>query len=381
MSSPTPIADFVFFAHELEELGEKHRHVLLTEKDLRLMNPNSRTCPLFKSKREADIVRRMYRSVPVLLDKNRKKGGNPWEMRLTTMFHQTNDAEHFRDQDTLMTAGYKLTGNHWLKGKEEFLPLVEAKMVRDYDHRYASVYVNANNWMNQGQGEESSLVDHQNPEFLAQPRYWVAGREVAERMGMAPRWGFVGFRDITRATDTRTMLAMAVPWSGLINHIPVFLTPQTAKREMCLLGNLNAIAYDFVVRQKFGGMTLNFFIVEQIPTLPPDAYDGKCPWAKSKKLEDWVADRVLKLTCTADDMRPLAEAAGFEPGVWKWKDEERAVLRAELDAAYFHLYKLSRDDVEYILGTFQGIAKEDEKADGQGATRRLIMEAYDGISG
>jgi hypothetical protein len=79
-------------------------------------------------------------------------------------------------------------------------------------------------------------------------------------------------------------------------------------------------------------------------------------------------------------MRPLTEAAGFAPGVWKWKDEERAKLRAELDAAYFHLYHLSREDVEYILGAFQAIANEDEKAEGEGRTRRLVLEAYDSMA-
>ncbi len=88
---------------------------------------------------------------------------------------------------------------------------------------------------------------------------------------------------------------------------------------------------------------------------------------------------MLKLTCTADDMRPLAEAAGFTPGVWKWKEEERAQLRAELDAAYFHLYRLGREDVQYILGTFQGIVKKDESHGGEGITRRLVMEAYDAL--
>ena len=76
-------------------------------------------------------------------------------------------------------------------------------------------------------------------------------------------------------------------------------------------------------------------------------------------------------------MRPLAAAAGFEPGVWKWKELERAQLRAELDAAYFHLYQLSREDVQYILGTFQGIVDEDAKADGTGLTRQLVLEAFD----
>ena len=176
------------------------------------------------------------------------------------------------------------------------------------------------------------------------------------------------------------MIAAAIPWSAATNHFPLLLSDLPWRRQFCLLGNLNSFAYDYACRQKIGGITLNFFIVEQIPTLPSDAYDGKCPWAKSKILEDWIADRVLKLTCTADDMRPLAQAAGFAPGVWKWKEDERALLRAELDAAYFHLYQLSRDDVQYILGTFQGIVKEDERADGEGQTRRLILETYDAMA-
>jgi hypothetical protein len=64
-------------------------------------------------------------------------------------------------------------------------------------------------------------------------------------------------------------------------------------------------------------------------------------------------------------------------GSWKWKDQERAPLRAELDAAYFHLYRLTREDVEYILGTFQGIVNEDERADGNGITRSFVLEACD----
>jgi hypothetical protein len=182
------------------------------------------------------------------------------------------------------------------------------------------------------------------------------------------------------------MIAAMLPESAVVNSAPFILTGRAAegearaispRRELCLLGNLNAFAYDFVARQKVGGLHLNFFIVEQIPTLPPDAYDEKCPWARRQKLEDWVAERVLKLTCTADDMRPLAEAAGFEEGVHKWKEAERAQLRAELDAAYFHLYQIGRDDVSYILSTFQGVVKEDEAHGGEGPTRRLVMDAYD----
>jgi hypothetical protein len=175
------------------------------------------------------------------------------------------------------------------------------------------------------------------------------------------------------------MLAAFIPFSGVVNTAPLILfdADVSIRRQCCLLANLNSIPLDFVAKRKVGHMHMNFFIVEQLPTLPRDAYDEKCPWAKSKKLEDWIAERVLKLTCTADDMRPLAEAAGFKEGVHKWKDDERAQLRAELDAAYFILYGIDRDDASYILTTFQGIANEDQSHNGEGPTRRLVMEAYD----
>lgn len=104
---------------------------------------------------------------------------------------------------------------------------------------------------------------------------------------------------------------------------------------------------------------LNFFIVEQLPIIDFDSYDDRCPWNKRSTLEKWISDRVLKLTCTAEDMLPLAKAADFKPGIHKWKDPERAELMADLDAAYFHLYGLSRDDVEYVLSTFTGVTAQD----------------------
>jgi hypothetical protein len=179
------------------------------------------------------------------------------------------------------------------------------------------------------------------------------------------------------------MIAAMVPFVGFMNSAPLILVDGKMKprRTCCLLANLNAFAYDFVARQKVGGLHLNFFIVEQLPTLPPDRYDEKCPWDKKVSLEKWVSDRVLKLTCTADDMRPLAEAAGFKKGVHKWNEVERRQLRAELDAAYFVLYGLDREEVNYVLDQFQGVVKEDDADGSPGATRAAILDAFDEFAG
>ena len=47
-------ADFVFFAHRMEDLNDKNRHIALSGADMVLLNPNTRTCPIFRSRRDAD---------------------------------------------------------------------------------------------------------------------------------------------------------------------------------------------------------------------------------------------------------------------------------------------------------------------------------------
>ncbi|MDB5289657.1 MAG: hypothetical protein JWL69_898 [Phycisphaerales bacterium] len=375
----TEEADFVFFAKEIEELNQRAKRIKLSRKDLKLLNPNTRTCPIFRSGKDAEITKHVYKNVPVLVDKSRQSGGNPWGLAFATMFHQTNDAELFRTGKSLAEANLSQTGNRWKDEKETFLPIYEAKMIQAFDHRAAGVVVVDRNWMRQGQTEETSLVQHQNPEFVAMPRYWVAEEQVEKFIGKRP--ALLAFKDVTSATNQRTMIAAMVPRAGMMNSAPFIKTGEdiTARRQLCLLSNLNSFVFDFIARQKVGGLHLNFFIVEQLPAFSPDRYDDKCPWDKKTALEKWIVDRALKLTCTAQDMVPLAEAAEFKPLINKWKQEERDVLLAELDAAYFILYGIKRDDVSYILDQFQGVVKEDKAHFGTGRTRKLILEAYDAL--
>jgi type I restriction-modification system DNA methylase subunit len=379
---PTVAADFVFWAERIEDINDKKRHVQLTAADLKLMNPNTLTCPIFRSNRDAELTKAIYRRVPILIDENRKTGGNPWEIRFVRMFDQTNDAEHFLTGDKLKADGFKLTGNRWVKGKQQYLPLFEAKMTRDYDHRASKVALSTGNWYMNYTAESASLVEHQNPEFLPIGRWWVNEKEIVERASESLRTAAIGFHDIARANDTRTMVACMIPYAAVANTVPLILNTGISpwRRFCCLLANLNSLPYDFVTRQKTGGAHLNFFIVEQIPTLPPDTYDEKCPWDKKQTLEKWISERVLKLSCTAEDMIPLAEAAGFKEKIHKWKDAERAELRAELDAAYFHLYGISREDAEYILSTFSGMVDDDGPTLTGNSAAKEILQAYDDLA-
>jgi hypothetical protein len=380
----TSKADYVFFIHEVEELEEKARHIALSAADIKLMNPNTRTCPIFRSRRDAEITKEIYRRVPVLIDEKRKGStGNPWNVSFQRMFDQTNDAELFREADTLKGEGFKLDGNRWTKGKKCFLPVYEAKMVQAYDHRAADVVTDKNNWVRQGQTEKKTLVSYQNPEHLAMPRFWTAQDAVLSKCKELTTH-FLCYKDITSPTNQRTMIAAMLPLVGIVNSAPIILTDVSTALQCCLLGNLNSFVYDFVIRQKISNIHLNFFIVEQAPMLPPDTYDKPCPWDRRTTLEKWISERVLKLTCTAEDMLPLADACGFTDGSFqaeyggrlnKWDEAERAELMADLDAAFFHLYGIQRDDVEYILSTFKGIHESQSLfGDAKTGTERIVQK-------
>jgi hypothetical protein len=90
--------------------------------------------------------------------------------------------------------------------------------------------------------------------------------------------------------------------------------------------------------------------------------------------------RVVELTYTAYDLRAFAEDVGFLSEPFQWSPQRREVLRAELDAAFFQLYGLDRDDVSYVMDTFPIIRSRDVRAHGEYRTKRLVLEVYDELS-
>ena len=96
-------------------------------------------------------------------------------------------------------------------------------MVQAYDHRAASVKVVAGNWVRQGQTEETTLVEHQNPEFVVQPRWWIEKIEVDKVRGGDSRPGYLCFKDVTSPTNQRTMIAALIPPVAVVNSAPLMI--------------------------------------------------------------------------------------------------------------------------------------------------------------
>jgi hypothetical protein len=94
---------------------------------------------------------------------------------------------------------------------------------------------------------------------------------------------------------------------------------------------------------------------------------------------DQIIRSVLDLTYTAWDLAPFAKKCGYDGPPFRWDDERRFLIRCELDAAYFHLYGIALDDVDYIMETFPIVKRNDEAQYGEYCTRRVILEMYDAM--
>ena len=375
---PEPIR-CAFFLHNPEDMEDDERVFSLGPSDFELFNPNTRTCPVFRSRRDAELTRAVYERAPILVRERPDGEDNPWGLRYATMFHMTNDSGLFRTAEELDRDGFwPSAANVWRKRDEAYLPLYEGKMVQMYDHRAASVRVNPENVHRPSVPEPSTDDQLADPGYSPAPQFWVSEEEVSRRTeGWARRWA-IAFKDATAPTNARTMIAAAVPLVGMGNTLPaLLLSGERADRPMLLLGNLCSIALDYTVRQKVGGQHLNEFIVKQLPVLPPERYEQV--WNGSTVAE-LVIPRVLELSYTAYDMAPLAVDLGHVDGAgeplppFPWDPERRLHLQCQLDAIYFLLYGLSREDAEYVLETFPIVKRKDESAYGRYRTRELVVE-------
>jgi hypothetical protein len=323
----------------------------LTPDDVLKINPNTLTCPVFESPRHAEIIKRIYRQVPVLYNEEEKAGA--WDLAFQLMFMMGADSGLFQDRSSCDT-----------------VPLYEAKMIHHFDHRFAT-YENATQaQMNKGTLPRLSLIQHSDPTYAIQPRYWVDQAEVDLRLAKRnwDKMWYLGWRDVARSADERTMICSILPRAAVSHKLPIALTGHPVD---LIVANLSSFVLDYVLRQKMAGASVTFFLVKQLPVLPPSAYG------------DWtgfIGPRVLELTYTAWDMAPFAHDLGDDGPPFRWDEDRRFLLRAELDAAFFHLYGIARDDVDYIMETFPIVKRKNISTHGTYRTKDKILEIYDAMT-
>lgn len=369
---PVEAAEFAFFAHDAADLARPGVRFTLTPDEIRLLNPNTGTCPVFRTRRDAELTLAVYRHLPVLV-RHGTTDGNPWGVSFMRMIDMSNDSGLFRTRDQLEADGWTLDGNTFHRGLDRMLPLYEGKLVHHYDHRWATYTAN-------GSTRDLTESEHDDPTHVVHPRYWVNAKEVDASVG--ERWDrqwFAGFRDICRSTDERTMIAAVLPRAAVGNNLPILMAARHPLWQ--LVSALSSHALDYVARLCVGGTHMNFFIAEQLPVLPPSAFAEQSQWDGAMTIAEWIRPRVLELTYTAADMAPFAADLGDTGAPFRWDPDRRAALRAELDGAFFHLHGFQdHDDVDYVLGAFPIVNEKDRKRFAEERTRRLVLDAYDRLA-
>ena len=352
-SSPS---DFVFYARRVSDLDEPERHFTLTPEDFALLNPNTRTCPTFRSRSDAELVKAVYRRVPALLVESQGPSGNHWNLSfMQGLFNMASDSDRFQNEP----------GD---------LPLYELKMMHQFDHRYGTYEGQTDAQAAQGILPRPSSVQKCDPSYQVVPRYWIRHRDVQERIVSRPERGWLlGWRKITSSVASRTVVASAMPVVGYADS--GYLAFSSNPRAGCLVGNLNAFALDWVCRQKLGGTNLNLFVVEQLPVLDPETCDAPVPWA-GRALGDWLRPYLVELVATSWSLLPFARSLGWSGPPFKWHPQRREILRAELDAAYFLAYGLDTASVDSVLESFWVIRDNDVKEHGTYRTKQLVLEAH-----
>jgi hypothetical protein len=359
-------ASFAFLLTQVKQLEDRERLFNLSIEDIKLINPNTLTCPIFRTNKDADITKKIYQNVPVL--ENEEMGINPWNISFMRMFDMANDSSLFKNNP-----------------EEDLVPLYEAKMFHQFDHRFG-YYTQEMVEREQNSFKaipSPSIEQKQDPNYTLNSRYWVNRSEVKNKL--AGKWDkqwLLGWRDITSATNEITVIASLLPICACGDTV-LLMMPKVDDNKLisCLMANLNTITFDFVARQKVGGNHLKFFTMRQLPVLTPEVYTPE-----DIKI---ISTRVLELVYTAWDMQPFAKDMGYNDKPFMWDSNRRALLRAELDAYYAKLYGLTRDELRYILDpadvygedfpseTFRVLKNNEIKQFGEYRTQRLVLEAWD----
>lgn len=352
-------AEFAFFCHQTDDLRDENRRFILSAEDIALLNPNTRTCPVFRTRRDAEITKGIYRRVPVLIREGPPEE-NPWGLVIRRVFDMNRP-------DVIGLCSDSMPSDD----SARFLPMYESKLMHQFESRFGTY-----SGTQVGEVTQSERAD---PHFGIQPRFWMPRAEVDARLhGLWSYDWVIGWRDITNATNERTVISAILPYAATDFTLRIGFPNSVDARYVALFcAGVNSFVFDYVARQMTGGTHLSDYIMKQLPFPHPDTFSEQTPWSPRLSVMEWMLPRVLELSYTSWELEPFARDCGYEGPPFIWDEERRFRLRCELDAAFFRLYGISREDVEYIMDTFPIVRRKDEARWGEYRTKRVVLENYE----
>ena len=366
-------------AADLTELHDPERLSKLTIEDVKLVNPETHHLPLFASRRDGEIVKRIYHEHETVA----AAFNTPVYTRVEflRMLNTADDSEAFEpfDPDEFRDA----SAGSWLpvsRDGRQYRPLYEAKLLDRYNHR-AATFVGTDRAKRYGvhaAAVPSSSDQLAKPDYVSVPRYWVPDEALAIELR---RPFFLVYRDaVSAVADARCLSATVVPWGGVGDTLKVAFAYGGPEDLVILISALNSFPLDYVFRQKSSSSHASAFILRQLPIPELDVFASPCPWAPAETVQSWLRDRQLELNFTAYDLSSFARSLQYAGPPFRWVNHRRAEICCEIDAAFFILLRVTRDDVGHVLDSFTIVRKRDEEQHGEYRTKRVILEIYDAMT-
>ena len=392
-----------FYLTRIDHLLDPRRIYTLRTDDFARFNPNTKLCPIFRTAKDANLTAKIYRKAPILINDETKE--NIWGIRFMMMFNMASASSVFRTRKQLDELGGQLQRDSYIVENDVYVPLYEGKMFWLYNHHYAS-------FPNEYEVEKRPSSINSTPySILADscssiaPWYWVNKSLVDSRLIDGDKEGnvrwkwehsyYIAFRDVARAADARTCIASLMP-SGIAagDKAPLVFTSRSLIPSACFAAMLSSLVFDYVARQKVGGSSMALFIMKQQPVLTPDQIPSSMQWQMVKRvaelcyfnhdMDGWASE--LWDEMNEEQRAELPQLGAQQP--WIYNPERRAILQAELDAIFAHLYGLNTEDLRYILDpedicgkgcineTFRVLKDNEMRQYGEYRTKRLVLEAW-----
>lgn len=392
-----------FYLTRIDQLLDPRRIYTLRTDDFARFNPNTKLCPVFRTAKDANLTAKIYRNAPILI--NDETNENPWGIRFMMMFNMASASSLFYTRKQLDGMGGELHGNSYNVGNEIYVPLYEGKMFWHYNHHYAE-FPNEYEVQKRPSSINSTLIGTlADSNSSITPWYWVKKSLVDERLTDKDRNGnvrwqwkhsyYIAFRDVTNATNERTCVATLMPSGNAAgDKAPLVFTSRSLIPSACFAAMLSSLVFDYVARQKVGGSSMALFIMKQQPVLTSDQIPSATQWKIVKRvaelcyfnhdMDGWASE--LWEEMSEEQRSELPQLEALQP--WIYNPERRAILQAELDAIFAHLYGLNTEDLRYILDpedvcgkgcineTFRVLKDNEIRQYGEYRTKRLVLEAW-----
>ena len=388
-----------FYLTRLDHLLDPRRIYTLQTSDFARLNPNTKTCPVFRTSRDAALTAKIYRHSTILL--NEQNGENPWNVKFGSMIHMSNDSHLFRTYTQLMEAGATYQAPNFILEGETYVPLYEGKMIWFYNHHYAS-------WPIGGDRPNSipniEVEDLSNVSSSVLPWYWSPIEDIMSKLEKVDndqniiwkwehKW-LLGYRKISNATNERTFVSSIIPLPNGAGDSIIYIMIDNVIHSALVQGMFSSLTFDYISKQKMGGSNMNNFITKQLPVLTPDQIPLAAQWQIVRRvaelcyfnhdLDGWAEE--LWEEMTEDQRAELPQLGNKQP--WIFNPDRRALLQAELDAIFAHLYGLTTEDLRYILDpedvcgegcineTFRVLKDNEIRQFGEYRTKRLVLDAW-----